>query len=302
MNFDFGFILSLLLLLLAPCFLWCREYHKTYHFPQLSWIKRQNPLFSLYPWLKISLFSLLLFALAEPYLHDSSSNNSKRGRDLVLTIDASGSMAQSGYDLKDSFKNKYDTNLDIAKAFIQKRYDDNMAVVVFGTFAYTASPLTYDLDGLSHLLEMTDVGVAGESTAIGDAIIQSIHTLSFGQAQNKAIILLTDGYHNAGKSSPRDAVKLAKEKKIKIYTIGIGKTSDYDLTLLQTIARQSGGQHYSATSADTLKKVYETIDRLEPSHIRSENFLQRKLLSGYPMGLVFILLLSWIVWQRKGQV
>ncbi len=302
MNFDFGFILALLLLLLAPCFLWCREYHKTYYFPQLSWIKRQNPLFSLYPWLKILLFSLLIFALAEPYLYDSSSNNSKRGRDLVLAIDASGSMAQSGYDLKDSFKNKYDTNLDIAKAFIQKRYDDNMGVVVFGTFAYTASPLTYDLDGLSHLLEMTDVGVAGESTAIGDAIIQSIHTLSFGQAQNKAIILLTDGYHNAGKNSPRDAVKLAKEKKIKIYTIGIGKTSDYDLALLQTIAQQSGGQHYSATSADTLKKVYETIDRLEPSPIRSENFLQRKLLSGYPMGLAFILLLGWIVWQRKGQV
>ncbi len=302
MNFDFGFILALLLLLLGACFLWCREYHKIYYFPQLSWIKRQNPLFSLYPWLKISLFSLLVFALAEPYLYDNTSDHSKRGRDLILTIDASGSMAQSGYDLKDSFKNKYDTNLHIAKAFIQKRHDDNMGAVVFGTFAYTASPLTYDLDGLSHLLEMTDVGVAGESTAIGDAIMQSIHTLSFGQAENRAIILLTDGYHNAGKTSPRDAVKLAKEKKIKIYTIGIGKSSEYDVALLRTIAWESGGQHYGATSADKLKKVYETIDKLEPSPIRSENFLKRKLLSGYPVGLAFLLLLTWVVWQRKGQV
>ena len=302
MNFDFGFILALLLLLLGVCFLWCREYHKIYYFPQLSWIKRQNPLFSLYPWLKISLFSLLVFSLAEPYLYDSTSDHSKRGRDLILAIDASGSMAQSGYDLKDSFKNKYDTNLNIAKDFIQKRHDDNMGAVVFGTFAYTASPLTYDLDGLSHLLEMTDVGVAGESTAIGDAIMQSIHTLSFGQAKNRAIILLTDGHHNAGKTSPRDAVKLAKEKKIKIYTIGIGKSSEYDIALLRTISRESGGQHYGATSADKLKKVYETIDKLEPSPIRSENFLKRKLLSGYPMGLAFLLLLAWVVWQRKGQI
>ena len=108
-----------------------------------------------------------------------------------------------------------------------------MGVVVFGTFAYTASPLTYDLESLSYLLEMTNVGLAGESTALGDAIMQSIRTLSYGQAKNKAIILLTDGYHNAGKSSPKEAVKKAKEAGIKIYTIGIGKKSDYDVSLLR---------------------------------------------------------------------
>ncbi len=302
MNFDFGSSYALLLLLLIPCFLWCKPYSKRFYFPQLSWIKREHPLFSLYPWLKIIFFSLLVFALAEPYLYDSSSNHEKRGRDLILAIDASGSMAQSGYDSKDGFKNKYDSNLEIAKAFIQKRHDDNMGAVVFGTFAYTASPLTYDLAGLSHLLEMTDVGVAGESTAIGDAITQSIRTLSFGEAKNKAIILLTDGYHNAGRHSPREAVELAQKKKIKIYTIGIGKSNDYDAALLQTIATQSGGKHYSATSANALKKVYESIDSLEPSPIRSENFLNRKLLSGYPMGLAFMLLFAWMIWQRREEV
>jgi Ca-activated chloride channel family protein len=177
-----------------------------------------------------------------------------------------------------------------------------MGAVVFGTFAYTASPLTYDLEGLIYLLDMTDVGVAGESTAIGDAIMQSIRTLSFGNAKNKAIILLTDGQHNAGKTSPREAVKEAVAKKIKIYTIGIGKSGDYDAALLRTIAKESGGTHYSATDADTLKKVYEAIDTLEPSPIRSENFLNQKLLSGYPVGFAIILLLSWVIWQRKEQL
>lgn len=302
MYFDFGSYYSLLLLLLLPCFLWCKQYSREYYFPQLSWISRQSPLFSLDPWLKIAFFSLLVFALAQPYIYDQTSSNNKRGRDLILAIDASGSMAQSGYDAEDRFKNKYDTNIEIAKDFAKRRFDDNMGVVVFGTFAYSASPLTYDLSALSHLLEMTNVGVAGESTAIGDAIMQSIRTLSFGKAESKVIILLTDGYHNAGKISPRDAVKQAQKNRIKIYTIGIGKSSDYDSALLKAIAKESGGKHYSAASADELKKVYEEIDRLEPSPIRSENFLSRQQLFVYPLGLAFALLFSWVVWQRREQV
>jgi len=148
-------------------------------------------------------------------------------------------------------------------------------VVVFGTFAYSASPLTYDLDALSYLLEMTNVGLAGESTAIGDAIMQAIRTLSFGKARNKAVILLTDGYHNAGKTSPKEAVQKAKEKGIRINTIGIGKKRDYDAALLETIARETGARSYAADSAEALSKIYREIDTLEPSPIRGENYLNR---------------------------
>ena len=91
------------------------------------------------------LFSLIVSALAKPFVYDASSNQHKKGRDLILAIDASGSMAQSGFDGKERFKNKYETTLGLSSAFMQKRFDDNMGVVVFGTFAYTASPLTYDL-------------------------------------------------------------------------------------------------------------------------------------------------------------
>ncbi|MEA3418350.1 MAG: VWA domain-containing protein [Campylobacterota bacterium] len=268
----------------------------------MAWIKRESPLFTLEPWLKIALFSLLVFALAKPYVYDPSSNNNKRGRDLILAIDASGSMAESGFDAKDRFKNKYDTNLELARDFVAKRLDDNLGAVVFGTFAYTASPLTYDLGALSHLLEMTDIGVAGQSTAVGDAIMQSIRTLSYGKAENKAVILLTDGYHNAGAVSPRDAIKKAREEGIRVYTIGIGKSSDYDKALLETIAKESGGKSYAASSAEKLKKVYEEIDKLEPSPIRSENFLNRHMLFLYPLGAAFVLLFFWVIMQRRGQL
>ena len=252
MHFTFGSPYLLALLLLLPCFLWCKQYSKPYYFPKLSWITRQSPLLSWEPWLKMALFSLMVFALAKPFVYDASNNQHKKGRDLVLAIDASGSMAQSGFNKKDRFKNKFNTNMELSQDFIQKRFDDNMGIVLFGTFAYTASPLTYDLDSLSYLLDLTNVGLAGESTAIGDAIMQSIRTLSYGEAENKAIILLTDGYHNTGKTSPKEAVKKAKARGIKVYTIGIGKKSDYDVALLETIAKESGAKSYAASSAKAL--------------------------------------------------
>ena len=301
MHFTFGSPYLLVLLLLLPCFLWCKQYSKPYYFSKLSWITRQSPLLSWEPWLKMALFTLMVFALAKPFVYDASADQHKKGRDLILAIDASGSMAQSGFDAKDRFQTKYAITQALSKDFIAKRFDDNMGVVVFGTFAYTASPLTYDLESLSYLLEMTNVGLAGESTALGDAIMQSIRTLSYGQAKNKAIILLTDGYHNAGKSSPKEAVGKAKEAGIKIYTIGIGKKSDYDVSLLETIAKQSGAKSYAASSAKALSQIYEEINTLEPSAIRSENYLNQRLLILYPLGLVFILLLLWVLGTKRSE-
>ncbi len=300
MQFTFGSPYFLLLLLLLPCFLWCKQFNRRYYFPKLEWISKQSPLLSWEPWLKMLIFTLMVIALAEPFVYDTSSSEHRKGRDLILAIDASGSMAQSGFDNKDRFRNKYETTIKLSKAFTKKRFDDNMGVVVFGTFAYTASPLTYDLAALSYLLEMTTVGLAGESTAIGDAIMQSIRTLSFGEAENKAIILLTDGYHNAGKTSPKQAVAKAKSLGIKIYTIGIGKKSEYDVAMLQTIAKESGGKSYTASSAEALSKVYKEIDTLEPSPIRSENYLNQKLLLFFPLALVFLLLFLWIIYQKRG--
>ena len=241
----------------------------------------------------------MVIALAKPFVYDASTNHHKKGRDLILALDASGSMAQSGYDAKNRMNNKFETNIVLATEFIKNRHDDNMGVVIFGTFAYSASPLTYDLESLSHLLAMTNVGIAGESTAIGDAIMQAIRTLSFGEAKNKAIILLTDGYHNAGKSSPKLAVSKAKELGIKIYTIGIGKKSNYDVALLQTIAKESGAKSYSATSAEALESIYEEINQLEPSAIRSENYLNQHLLILLPLGIVSLLILLWTLWMRR---
>jgi Ca-activated chloride channel family protein len=299
MHFTFGAPYFLLLLLLLPCFLWCREYNRNYYFPKLDWAGRESPLLSWEPWLKMLIFALLVTALAKPFVYDAAGDRHKKGRDLILAIDASGSMAQSGFDAKERFKNKYESTLELSSEFIKHRFDDNMGVVIFGTFAYTASPLTYDLEALESMLQMTTVGIAGESTAIGDALMQAMRTLSYGEAESKAVILLTDGYHNAGKISPKAAVAKAKSKGIRIYTIGVGKRSDYDAALLETIARESGGKSYAAASAAELKEVYKERDRLEPSPVRGENYLNQRVLILFPLGMAFLLLLGWVLYPKR---
>jgi len=301
MHFTFGSPYFLLLLLLLPCFLWCKQYTKPFFFPKLSWVSKQSPLLSWEPWLKMFLFTLMVLALAKPFVYGARSNNHKKGRDLVLVLDASGSMAQSGFDESNRMRTKYEINLALASDFIKKRFDDNMGVVIFGTFAYTASPLTYDLTSLDYLLNMTNVGIAGESTAIGDALMQALRTLSYGEAKNKAIILLTDGYHNAGESSPKTATEKAKALGVKIYTIGIGNASDYDGGLLSTIAKETGAKSYGASSAEALADIYKEIEQLEPSKIRSENYLNQRLLILLPLGIVFILLLLWVLLAQRSE-
>ena len=302
MHFTFGSPYFLLLLLLLPCFLWCKQYTKPFYFPRLSWVSKESALLSWEPWVKMIIFALMVLAISKPFIYDAKSNNHKKGRDLVLVLDASGSMAQSGFDEDNRMKTKYETNIALASDFIKKRLDDNMGVVIFGTFAYTASPLTYDLSSLNYLLKMTNVGIAGESTAIGDALMQALRTLSFGNAKNKAIILLTDGYHNAGKTSPKMATKKAKVLNVKIYTIGIGNSSNYDGALLSTISKETGGKSYGASSAEGLKEIYKEINALEPSNIRSENYLNQRLLILFPLGIVFVLLLLWVLFAQRSKI
>ncbi len=298
MHFTFGSPWYFLLLPLAVCFFLCRKEGRRYYFPKPEWAGRQHPFLTSQIWLKVLIFALLVTALAAPFVYTDKGSQTKKGRNLVLALDASGSMAQSGFDTKDRFKTKYDTTLSLAKAFIKSRHDDNMGIVIFGTFAYSASPLTYDLDALSQMLEMTNVGIAGESTAIGDALWQAMRTLSFGEAKHKVIILLTDGYHNAGTHSPKEAVAEAAKRGIRIYTIGIGKQSDYDASLLETIAKTTGGKSYGAANAEDLKAVFDDIAALEPSPIRSENYLGKRLLILWPL-LIAMGLLVWLIFKEE---
>jgi len=298
MNFSLATPILLLLLLLIPCFIWCRVHSKIFYLYRVDWLSGGGDFFKVELWLKIIIFSLMVISLSQPFIYSSKDNFNKRGRDLVLVLDASGSMAESGFDENDRFKSRFDIILELTEEFINNRFDDNMGAIIFGTFAYSASPLTYDLKSLSFLLSMSAIGVAGDSTAIGDGIVEALNILSYGEAEERAIILLTDGYHNSGRFSPKEAVDMAISKGVKIYTVGVGKSGSYDNLLLEKISKRTQAKSYSAVSKKELEVIYKSIDELEPSKIRGENFLNTTQLFIYPLLLASILLLILFIYHR----
>ena len=110
---------------------------------------------------------------------------------------------------------------------------------------------------------------------------------------------MTDGRHNAGAHSPKEAVAAAKKKHVVVYTIGIGKPGDYDAPLLRKIAEETGGKSFDAVDAEALRKIYDTIDTLEPSPIRSERYLGKRSLAFLPILFALLLLSTWTLRMRK---
>ena len=296
-EFEYPFIFSLLLLIL--CIYKCPYSIKTLFFPHLQlftkfthFLNREKLLYSL-------IFALLITALASPISYDSKLSNHRKGRDLVFALDTSGSMGESGYNKEERSTSKFNVLKEVIDDFITHRFDDNVGVSVFGSFAFGSVPLTYDMKSVAFLLDFLEVGIAGENTAIGDGIMQGIELLKKGSAKSKVIILVTDGYQNSGESSIKNAVEQATKLHIKIYTIGIGKKSQYDSKLLQKIATQSGGETFQATNAQELQSIYKTLDSLEKSPIRSQNYLNKQVLFSYPLAFAMFLLIFLLMKKRE---
>lgn len=297
-HFEFEYPYAFFLLLLIICIYRCPATLKQIIFPHISLFQLKTSWFNKERLLTSFIFTLLVTALASPITYDSKTSQQRKGRDLVLALDCSGSMAESGYDKDAPKKRKFDLLKELISEFIQARYDDNVGVSVFGSYAFSSVPLTYDMRAVATLIDFLDVGLAGENTAIGEGIANATKLLSMGQAKEKVIILITDGYHNSGTISPKDALEDAVHNGIKIYTIGLGKKGDYDAALLALIAKNSNAKMFEASDASALKDVYSQIDALEPSKIRSQNYLNKQPLALYPLAMASALLLFLLLKRR----
>ena len=290
-HFEFEYPFAFVLLLLIICIYRCPAALKKIIFVHISlftlktkWLNYERLFYSL-------ILTLLVTALASPITYDSKSSQQRKGRDLVFVLDCSGSMGESGFSKEKSDASKFDILKQVISKFIKERYDDNIGVTVFGSYAFASVPLTYDMNAVSYLLGFLDVGIAGENTAIGEGISNATMLLDKGEAKEKVMLLVTDGYHNSGAISPKQALDNAIKKGIKIYTIGIGKKGDYDAALLSLIANNSHGKMFEASDASSLQDIYNEIDKLEPSQIRSQNYLNKQLLAPYLLLLAAVLML-----------
>ncbi len=300
-QFSFQYPLAFLVIVLfLVCAKWCRERSRAIYFPHIAHLMApsvgRSSWLALLKWLGIV---MAVTALASPVITKSYTNTKKEGRDIVLVLDSSDSMRQRGFDPNDIMKSKFDVVKEVVEAFIKKRKDDRIGLVTFADVAYVASPLTFEKRFLTNITKMQQLGIAGQRTAINDALVQAYRMLSKSKAKSKIVILLTDGQDNMSKISFDETVKMIKHGDIKLYAIGIGSSRDYNGPYLKALAEAGKGEAFGARNAQMLEKVYAQIDALEKSKLNDKKVVKHTYLYTYPLFVAILSLLLLIYFRNQ---
>jgi len=285
MNFSFEYPeFFLLIILFLICCKFCKAKFDSFYFPQLNLIPKKeifkNRTLIYLRW--ITIISLLT-ALASPYKTEKLEEKPKNGLNIALLIDTSESMKMIGFNQTNLRLNRFQVVKNVVNDFIQKRTNDNLGLVVFGEYSFIASPLTFDKKILSEVLNNLHIGIAGKTTAIYDAIGQTVALLKNEDNATNIAILITDGINTAGTLNRDEVIQLAKNRKIKFYTIGIGRMGEINPFDLQDIAEQTGGKFFLAKNGAELQAIYQEIDRLEKREIKSIEHEIKDYLYFYPL-------------------
>lgn len=240
--------------------------------------------------LRLIALSSLIIAMARPRKVDiSSQTKSTKGIDIVMAIDVSGSMLA-----KDLKPNRMEALKKVAENFVEGRPNDRIGIVVYASEAYTKTPVTSDKAIIQEAIQSIKYdNVLQDGTGIGMGLTTAVNRLKDSKAKSKVIILLTDGVNNAGFIEPETASQIAREYGIKVYTIGIGTNGnamfpyayapnggflfrmmpvEIDVNLLRTIAKNTGGKYFRASSNSKLESIYKEINKLETTEIQELKF------------------------------
>lgn len=259
----------------------------------------------------LSLFWLfLVLAVMRPQFVDQFSQVENEGYDLMLAVDISGSMRALDFSTNEKAISRLDATKDVVGKFVEERQGDRVGLILFGEHAYLQVPLTLDTLSVSHMLNNAVSGMAGQATAIGDAIGLAVKNLRDRPEGSRVIVLLTDGVDTSSSIPPLEATKLAKQYGIRIYTIGVGRNGlvpypndrggiemvqvPMDEERLKEIASKTDGYYFRATDQQALQNVYDRINELEKTKANTRTYLIHKALYPYPLFMAAILLL--ILW------
>ncbi len=263
-HFTYPFLLLLLPLFLLTALLFRQEKESYYmpHFYQL--LPHADKKHYGKEILKWMMLTCMVLALSDPVITKKIKAVKKNAVDIVLALDTSGSMSTYGFSEKKYRQSRLDVVKEVVQNFIAARKRDRIGLVVFGTTAAIASPLSFDKEAQKSIAGKIEVGVLGKSTALIDGVVSSIELLKNSNSKSKIIILLSDGEDSASKIPLAFALKLAKKYSIKIYTITIDKSySD----MMKVIANKNGAKNFEVHNKEDLVKVYKNIDSLEKSEL-----------------------------------
>lgn len=255
-----------------------------------------------------------VLAAARPVFYSSFKTIPLETRNIILALDVSGSMKETDFIVNNKQTDRLTAVKNVVDNFLTNRPDDNIALVLFADEAYTYAPLSYDKKTLKSLLAEINHGIAGNMTAMGDGLALAVQNAIKVPAKSQIIILLSDGEASSGLVGLKEAVQLAKENNVKVYTIGIGHPENYQVVFgmkvpvpstldeqtLQLIAKETGGEYFLAENTDTLKKIYQKIDALEKGKTNNKTVKPRKELFFIPLLIAMIFLFFALTKRRDG--
>ncbi len=301
LNFEYPELFWLIGLFII-CSLFCKAKSGSILFPRVEFFGKAGVKKSYLIYIEWWVILTLLTAVASPYYIVSESLKPKTGLNIAMVLDSSDSMRAKGFSSQNRQMNRFDVVKDIVGDFIAKRDNDNLGLIVFGEYAFISSPLTYDKNILKEMVNNLHIGIAGKSTAIYDAIGQTVSLLKAEENSSNIAILLTDGINTAGVLEREKAIELAKNRDIKIYTIGIGRQGEINPLDLSDIAQSTGGEFFIAKNSDELKLIYEQIDELEKRELKDLSYDIKEYLYFYPLLLSLIFLTILVTLRNRSSL
>jgi len=263
--------------------------------------------------------ALMIGALARPQWGTRQTQVVTSGINIILAVDLSESMRALDFAHRERMVDRLEAVKHVVGEFVANRSGDRIGLVVFGSQAYTQLPLTRDYNTITTMLTRLQIGSAGRATAIGDALGISLKRLEDIESRSNIIILLTDGRSNSGEFSPLAAAAIAKQKDVKVYTIGVGSRGrvpvpiddsifgrrvihrkvDIDEKTLKAIADETGGLYFRAEDMDRLKEIYANIDQMEKTEVKTRIFAEYQDLYRHLLVPALGLLAIWIILQNS---
>ncbi|MGF1643491.1 MAG: VWA domain-containing protein [Thiotrichales bacterium] len=250
----------------------------------------------------------LVLALMNPQWLAAHTETRTSGYDLMLAIDGSRSMEALDFSSGERQVTRMAVVKGVVDRFVQARVGDRIGLILFGDLAYVLAPLTSDTEAVRYLLGNAQTRMAGDGTAIGDAIALAVKKLRDRPEGSRVLILLTDGENTSGVLPPDTAIELARRFKVRVYAIGVGSTGlvpfiengqltqqrmEIDEALLQRIAAATDGAYFRATDEQALNEIYRHIDSLQRSEVESRTLWIPTTLYRWPLGFG-LLLLAWL--------
>ena len=263
---------------------------------------------------------LLIFALTKSTILGEPQTRESLGRDVMVVVDLSGSMAETDFVSKSSSSkgdvqkiSRLEATKEVLADFVNTRKGDRLGLILFGDAAFVQTPFTADQKVWLELLNQTDVGMAGQSTHLGDAIGLAIKVFeqsaaeeesnkdtsennATGKPREKVVIVLTDGNDTGSYVEPIDAAKVAAAKGVRIHMIAMGDPRTVgeqalDMDVINRVTEASGGKAFQAINREELEQAYEAIGELEPQLYESTTYRPKQSVHQYPIMLIVVMYL-----------